>query len=114
MEPSAIEHTEFDITQYILKILCSNLKTIWSWGFENPIRLRNGIKFSVSGFIFVGNIEIIYNEGTDLFDISFYNSNGLLQKRLDDIYVDQLVDVIDENVERVPDYENKVDIFYNL
>ena len=68
----------------------------------------------MSGFIFVGNVEIIYNEGTDLFDISFYNSNGLLQKRLDDIYVDQLVDVIDENVERVPDYENKVDIFYNL
>jgi len=109
-----MEPNEIDITQYILKILYSNPITIWSWGFENPIRLRNGIKFNVSGFIFVGNVEIIYNEGTDLFDVSLFSSNGLLYKKLEDIYVDQLVDVIDENVERVADYNNRVDEFYNL
>ena len=109
-----MESSEIDITQYILKVLYSNPITIWSWGFENPIRLRNGIKFNVSGIIFLGEVEIIYNAGNDLFVISLFSSNGLLHKKLENIYVDQLVDVIDENVERVADYNNRVDEFYNL
>jgi len=43
--------------------------TVWSWGFNSPVFIQNGLQFKVQGFIFQGVVQIRYNEGTDLFDI---------------------------------------------
>ena len=107
-------NSEIDITNYILRILSSNLIVIWSWGFENPKRLQDGLSFKVNGFKLSGEVQIIYNAGIDLFDLSFFDSNKQLQKVIENVYVDQLVDVIDEYVEKVTDYAGAVDKFYNF
>ena len=43
---------------------------MWSWGFNSPKAIANGLSFKVQGFKFKGTVEVVYNEGTDLFDIS--------------------------------------------
>ncbi len=61
-----------EMAMYIMRILKSQLMIVWSWGFNSPKTIINGLSFKVQGFKFNGTVEIIYNEGTDLFDISFH------------------------------------------
>ena len=82
---------------------------ILSWGFNSPIAITNGLRFKVQGFKFAGVVEVIYNEGMDLFDI--YLSDGRVEA---DVYADCLVDVIDDLVERTNDYEERVKKEYGL
>lgn len=64
---------------YIMRILKSQLMIIWSWGFNSPKTITNGLSFRVQGFKFKGTVEVVYNEGTDLFDISFIKRIRLLR-----------------------------------
>ena len=82
---------------------------ILSWGFNSPIAITNGLRFKVQGFKFTGTVEVIYNEGTDLFNVHL--SNGTV---VADVYVDSLVGVIDGLVERTNDYEERVKKEYGL
>lgn len=50
---------------YIMRILKSQLMIIWSWGFNSPKTITNGLSFRVQGFKFKGTVEVVYNEGTD-------------------------------------------------
>ena len=102
------------MAKYILSILKSQLMVMWSWGFNSPIALSNGLKFKVQGFIHKGWIVVKYNNGTDLFDISLLTSKMETKKEITGIYFDMLVEVIDMEVEKVKDYENKVKQKYSL
>jgi len=103
-----------EMAKYILSILKSQLMVMWSWGFNSPIALSNGLKFKVQGFIHKGWIVVKYNNGTDLFDISLLTSKMETKKEITGIYFDMLVEVIDMEVEKVKDYENKVKQKYSL
>ena len=102
------------MANYILRILKSRIFIILSWGFNSPIRLENGLKFKVQGYIHSGWVEVLYNEGDDLFDVSLLNPDGTVKKRETDVYLDCLVDVIDGMVERTPDYQNRVKEEYGM
>ena len=80
---------------------------IFSWGFNTPIAIANGLRFNVQGFKFKGIVEIEYNEGTDLFNVHFLK-NGKVVESIKDVYIDSLVDVIDYKVERVANYNERV------
>lgn len=82
---------------HIISILKADLNTVLSWGANSFLAYENGLSFKVQGFKFKGRVSIVYNEGTDLFDISFKNENGI--EKIGDVYVDTLVDVIDRHVE---------------
>lgn len=82
---------------------------ILSWGFNCPIAITNGLRFKVQGFKFTGTVEVIYNEGADLFNVHL--SNGTV---VADVYVDSLVGVIDGLVERTDNYEERVKKEYGL
>lgn len=82
---------------HIISILKADLNRVLSWGTNSLIAYENGLSFKVQGFKFKGTVSIVYNEGTDLFDISFKNENGI--EKIEDVYVDTLVDVIDRHVE---------------
>ena len=97
------------MANYIYTILMSKLMVILSWGFNSPNAITNGLRFQVQGFKFAGVVEVIYNEGMDLFDI--YLSDGRVEA---DVYADCLVDVIDDLVERTNDYEERVKKEYGL
>lgn len=86
-----------ETAKYIISILRANLNTVLSWGIHNIFGYENGLEFKVQGFKFKGWVSINYNEGTDLFDITFQNNKCV--EKIEGVYADGLVDVIDKHVE---------------
>jgi len=80
---------------------------VWSWGFNSPVALLDGLQFKVQEFIFQGVIRIKHNEGKDLFYINFLKNNVLIDTILD-VYVEDLIQHIDNYVEKVENYNERV------
>lgn len=101
------------MAKYIMSILKTQLMVVWSWGFHKPMAIENGLRFRVQGFKFRGVVEVVYNEGRDLFDVNFIKANKVVATA-NDIFFDMLVDVIDCYVEKTADYEKKVAAEYSF
>ena len=101
------------MAKYILSIFKTQLMVVYSWGFHKPMALQNGLKFMVTGFKFKGVVSIVYNEGRDLFDLSFIKRNKVV-KSIDGVFFDSLVEVIDDFVEKTADYEQRVAAEYSI
>ena len=95
------------MAKYILQILITQPIIVFSWSFNAPIAIANGLRFNVQGFKFSGTVEIVYNEGTDLFDVRLIK-NGNVVELVEGVYLDSLVNVIDCRVEKVDDYKQRV------
>lgn len=82
---------------------------VFSWGFHHPMALpdNKGLRFHVNGFKYSGHVDVIYNEGRDLFEISLANGTCV-----EDVYLDSLISVIDGLVERVDNYKERVEAEY--
>lgn len=102
-----------EMAKYILQIFKSQLMIVWSWGFNSPMAIKNGLRFKVQGFKFKGWVEVVYNEGADLFDISYIKGNKVVEA-INGVFFDMLVDVIDNYVEKTSDYEKRVEKEYSL
>ena len=102
-----------EMAKYILSIFKTQLMVVYSWGFNQPMALENGIRFKVTGFKFKGIVDVIYNEGRDLFDVSFIKRNKVV-KSIDGVYFDMLVDTIDNFVEKTADYDQRVIAEYSI
>jgi len=85
--------------KYILKILRSQIGIVLCWGFCSPYILNNGLGFSVSGYLHKGKVEVVYDEGLDLFTIRLLDSKGDIIREIEGVYVDGVVDTIDTYVE---------------
>jgi len=98
------------MAKYILRILRSQLMVMLSWGVSDFRALPNneGLIFHVKGFKHVGWCKIVYNEGRDLFNIYFLSNDMETVKVEDGIYLDMLVSVIDEAVEKTKNHEQDV------
>ena len=97
-----------EMANYIISILRSRAGIVMSWGFHNAAALQNGLAFRVQGFLFTGVVKVLYDEGSDAFNVRCEKKDGSLVKERQDVYFDELVNVIDRLVERCPDYENRV------
>ena len=97
------------MANYIYTVLMSKVMVVLSWGFNSPIAITDGLRFKVQGFKFTGTVEVIYNEGMDLFEVHL--SDGRVEA---DVYANCLVDVIDGLVERTDDYADRVKKEYGL
>ena len=53
-------------------------------------------------------MKVVLNEGKDLFEVSLLSCNGECVKFLDEVYLDMLVNAIDEVVEKTEDYEKRI------
>ena len=97
------------MAEYILQILRSQLMVVFSWGFHRPTALPDdrGLAFDVNGFLYKGRVEVIYNDGVDLFEVHL--SDGRIEA---DVYADCLVNVIDGMVERCDQYKERVQAHY--
>ncbi len=102
-----------EMAKYIMSILKGQLMVVWSWGFNSPVTIENGLRFKVQGFKFKGAVEIVYNEGKDLFNINFIK-NGKVSDTIEDVYFDMLVEAIDTRVEKTANYEQRVLNEYSL
>lgn len=99
-----------EMARYIWSIIAANPTLPMSWGVdtESFVSSEDSLEFHVQGFLHTGNVRITYIEGVDLFQVSLYNEEGNEVKRIDDVYLDNLAEVIDQNVEMADDYNTKV------
>lgn len=102
-----------EMAKYIMSILRTQLMVVWSWGFNSPVAIKDGLRFKVQGFKFRGIVEVKYNEGRDLFDVSFIKSEKVVNK-IDGVFFDTLIETIDNYVEKTDDYEQRVKKEYSL
>ena len=70
---------------------------------------------NVSGLQHKGWVYISLNEGMDLYEITLLTSNYKVIKTIDEVYCDQLAQIVDELVERSPgmtdlEYANAIKI----
>ncbi|PHS22258.1 MAG: hypothetical protein COA84_13960 [Robiginitomaculum sp.] len=69
------------------------------WGAVQRVNITNGIRFKSSGMVrWKGYVEIVYNHGTDLYDLKFFKMRKGERKtnvNLEGVYVEDLVKVID-------------------
>lgn len=105
-----------EMAKYIMVILKSRLTIMWSWRCCKFTALNEGLIFHVQGYLLNGWVKVLYNEGTDAFDVSFLNNKKELIKKVEEVYLDNLVDVIDYNVEKDGsfDYDKRVKEQYSI
>ena len=101
-----------EMAAYIYSILLSQPTILMSWGFQHPRIIHNGLSFQVNGFKHKGRVNISYNECQDLFEIQLFDENEKLVDTINMVYFDQLVEVIDERVEKTDDYNDRVNNEY--
>ena len=99
-----------EMAKYILQILRTQPIVVFSWSFHNAHDLPNGLRFNVDGFKYTGVVEVSYNVGSDLFDVVLSGNNT----KVEDVYLDNLVEVIDNLVEKTSDYKHRVEVEYAL
>ena len=103
-----------EMAKYILSIFKYYPSVIMSWGFHNAVAIENGLRFSVQGYIHTGKVEVVYDEGADLFKVSILYADGSLKQEEDEIFLDELVGIIDRLGEKCPNYEQKVKETYGF
>lgn len=104
------------MAEYIMVILKSRLQFMWSWGCSKFTALNDGLMWHVSGYLMNGWVKVLYNISTDAFDVYFLNNKKELVKKVEEVYLDNLVDVIDYNVEKDGsfDYDKRVREQYSI
>ena len=62
---------DLELAGYIWSILKSNLPVLMSWGveIETVKAIKCGLEFRVNGFKHTGKVQIVLNEGADLFEV---------------------------------------------
>lgn len=92
-----------EMAAYILSIFRTQPMIVFSWGFHGAYAIKDGLCFSVNGYLHQGEVEVKYDGGADLFEVHL--SDGRIEA---DVYADCLVAVIDTMVERCENYKVRV------
>lgn len=98
------------MARYIWRIFQhSTIPLSWGICFASVRTLENGTEFHVQGFKMRGYVKIEYNECSDTFTVTITPDENPKNKIIiGNVYLDNLITVIDENVEYCEDYETKV------
>ena len=101
---------------YIWSILKTQPIIVMSWGVDmDTIKpVKGGLEFHVQGFKHTGMVQIVLDEGKDLFEVHLIPDSEGEKNVIEDVYFDMLVSVIDENVEKTDNYEKRISDTYNI
>jgi len=100
------------------QLLCTSPVKVGSWGAHGwTATARNNLAFKVNAHHFKGIITITLDEGQDLYDIHFYDNYQMASfaktkkpsnkfQPMFGVYCDQLVELIDDSIERISAYRN--------
>ena len=105
-----------EIANYIFSIFRTNPFVVMSWGI-NPASItivEVGVKFHVQGFIHTGFVQVVLNEGEDLFEVTLISEEGETLKTIEHIFVDNLICVIDDAVEKCENYQERISQEYQI
>ena len=90
-----------EMAKYILSIFRTQPMIVFSWGFHDAYPIHNGLRFKVNGYLHQGEVEVVYDEGADLFIVSTIGKDGCIKQQEAGVYLDCLVNVIDAMVETI-------------
>ena len=105
-----------EIANYIFSIFRTNPFVVMSWGI-NPASITIvdvGVKFHVQGFLHTGYVQVVLNEGEDLFEVTLISEEGETLKTIEHIFVDNLICVIDDAVEKCENYQERISQEYGI
>ena len=105
-----------EIAGYILSIFRTNPFVVMSWGI-NPATItivKVGVRFHVQGFIHTGYVQVVLNEGEDLFEVTLISEEGEILNKIEHIFVDNLICVIDSAVEKCENYQERISQEYGI
>ena len=105
-----------EIAGFILSIFSTNPFVVMSWGI-NPASItivKVGVKFHVQGFIHTGYVQVVLNEGEDLFEVTLFSEEGEILNKIEHIFVDNLISVIDDAVEKCDNYNERISQEYGI
>ena len=105
-----------ELANHILSILKTAPVIVGSWGI-NPKTIKvieNGMEFHVRGFKHTGKVHVLLNYGKDLFEVCLISKTGEILKMREDVYIEDLIFVIDELVEKTDDYEKRISEEYGF
>ena len=107
--------TVMKMAVYIMQILSTKPNVVMSWGVCKFRALQGdeGVMFHTQGFKWNGWVKVVFNQGADLFNIFYIDNKGETQKIQKGIYFDEMVDTIDNEVEKTADYEKRVKELYS-
>lgn len=77
----------------IMMALSANPVIVLSWGLSGFEHTEDSCSFNVNGYLYQGTVKIQYVRETDLFDVI------LSDRTIRDVYIGELINVIDKNVE---------------
>lgn len=95
---------------YCWAILGYNKPILMSWGV-NPYSIKeieNGTSFHVKGFKHTGYVEVTIDYATDTFSVVLKSDAGEIISSHTDVYLGELVRLIDDLVEKAEDYEERI------
>ena len=105
-----------EIAGYILSIFRTNPFVVMSWGI-NPASITIvdvGVRFHVQGFKHKGLVQVVLNEGEDLFEVTLISEEGETVNTIEHIFVDNLIPIIDDAVEKCEKYEERISQEYGI
>jgi len=106
----SIKCRQFNV-QELMYVLKANAPIFWSWGAcdfkADNVQNATFFRMTVSGHHHKGHVYIALN-AFDLYDVYLTTNRGTIKQRTPEmgLYFDQLVDWIDEKVERIAEYED--------
>lgn len=103
-----------EIAGYILSIFRSNPFVVMSWCIASITIVKVGVRFHVQGFIHTGYVQVVLNEGEDLFEVTLISEEGETLKTIEHIFVDNLISILDSEIEKCENYEERISQEYGI
>jgi hypothetical protein len=96
---------EFNVNE-TLQLLRSYGHKFWSWGAQAFKNFENtALRMKVNGHHHKGHVYIFLN-GLDLYNVVLTTVMGTIVEEINDIYFEDLFDILDEKIEKIPAYTN--------
>ena len=96
------------ITAAINEILRSRLNVVLSWGLRNKRVITDGVRFDVQGFKYTGEVKV-FSDYDKIFKSDEMTFSVVIGNKIHTgVKAEELIDFIDERVEKVDDYEEAV------
>ena len=96
------------ITAAINGILSSRMNVIMSWGLHNKRVITDGVRFDVQGFKFTGEVKVIFDYSRSVKNGETIFKVVIGEQVYTGVKAEELIDFIDERVEKVDNYEEAV------
>jgi hypothetical protein len=74
---------------------------VWCWAADKFTKMNDFcLRFAVNGHLHKGHVYVVVNSA-DLFDLFITSNRGKIKTIINDVYLGDLIDTIDNNVETV-------------